>query len=185
MIRVVKPGLFTTVQDRGRYGYAHLGISPAGAADALSLRIANLLVGNDENAPALEMTLLGATLEFDDRCGNRRLRSKLRVQAGRGAAYGEHGGRGGCRFGLTMWEYHRRSAVLSRSPGRIRRSVGHGQRFDGHSRAVRRSRRAEAASRGSAAGRQSERIASTTAAHERAGSIPSRRPNSRDARRTA
>jgi antagonist of KipI len=63
-IRVVKPGLFTTVQDRGRYGYAHLGISPAGAADALSLRIANLLVGNDENAPALEMTLLGATLEF-------------------------------------------------------------------------------------------------------------------------
>ena len=65
-IRVVKAGLFTTVQDRGRFGYAHLGISPAGAADALSLRIANLLVGNDEYAPALEMTLLGATLEFDE-----------------------------------------------------------------------------------------------------------------------
>lgn len=63
-IRVAKPGLFTTVQDRGRFGYAHLGISPAGAADALSLRIANLLVGNDEYAPVLEMTLLGATLEF-------------------------------------------------------------------------------------------------------------------------
>ena len=65
-IRVVKPGFFTTVQDRGRYGFAHLGISPAGAADALSLRIANLLVGNDEYAPALEMTLLGATLEFEE-----------------------------------------------------------------------------------------------------------------------
>src|SRR5271167_1102382 len=65
-ISVVKPGLFTTVQDLGRYGFAHLGISPAGAADALSFRIANLLVGNDENAPALEMTLLGATLEFDE-----------------------------------------------------------------------------------------------------------------------
>ena len=65
-ISVVKPGLFTTVQDLGRYGFAHLGISPAGAADALSLRIANLLVGNDENAPALEMTLLGATLAFDE-----------------------------------------------------------------------------------------------------------------------
>ena len=64
-IRVVKPGLFTTVQDRGRYGYAHLGISPCGAADAVSLRIANLLAGNEEYAPALEMTLLGATLEFD------------------------------------------------------------------------------------------------------------------------
>jgi antagonist of KipI len=64
-IRVAKPGFFTTVQDLGRYGYAHLGISPAGAADSLSLRIADLLVGNDENAPALEMTLLGATLEFE------------------------------------------------------------------------------------------------------------------------
>jgi len=64
-MRVAKPGFFTTVQDLGRYGYAHLGISPAGAADALSLRIANLLVGNEENAPALEMTLLGATLEFE------------------------------------------------------------------------------------------------------------------------
>ena len=66
MIRVAKPGFFTTVQDRGRHGYAHLGISPAGAADSLSLRIANRLVGNDEYAPGLEMTLLGATLEFDE-----------------------------------------------------------------------------------------------------------------------
>jgi len=66
-VRVLKPGLFTTVQDRGRFGYAHLGISAAGAADALSLRIANLRVGNDENAPVLEMTLLGATLEFRQR----------------------------------------------------------------------------------------------------------------------
>src|SRR5271166_737214 len=64
-IRVAKPGFFTTVQDLGRYGYAHLGISPAGAADSLSFRIANLLVGNEGNAPALEMTLLGATLEFE------------------------------------------------------------------------------------------------------------------------
>jgi antagonist of KipI len=64
-IRVTKPGFFTTVQDLGRYGYAHLGISPAGGADPLSLRIANLLVGNNENSPALEMTLLGATLEFE------------------------------------------------------------------------------------------------------------------------
>jgi antagonist of KipI len=65
-IRIAKPGFFTTVQDLGCYGYAHLGISPAGAADALSFRLANLLVGNEENAPALEMTLLGATLEFEE-----------------------------------------------------------------------------------------------------------------------
>ena len=66
-IRVAKPGFFTTVQDLGRYRYSHLGISPAGAADALSLRIANLLAGNAESAPALEMTLLGTTLEFEER----------------------------------------------------------------------------------------------------------------------
>jgi antagonist of KipI len=66
-IRVKNPGMFSSIQDLGRYGYSHLGISVVGAADRLSLRIANLLVGNDENAPALEMTLLGATLEFEER----------------------------------------------------------------------------------------------------------------------
>src|ERR1039458_9051027 len=65
-IRVAKPGLFTTVQDLGRYGYAHLGISPGGAADPLSFRFGNLLVGNDETAPALGMTLLGTTLELEE-----------------------------------------------------------------------------------------------------------------------
>jgi antagonist of KipI len=63
---VKTPGFATTVQDLGRYGYSHLGISPAGAADSLSFRIANLLVGNEENVPALEMTLTGATLHFEE-----------------------------------------------------------------------------------------------------------------------
>ncbi|MFB3828148.1 MAG: biotin-dependent carboxyltransferase family protein [Bryobacteraceae bacterium] len=65
MIRVIEPGFLTTVQDLGRYGYAHLGVSASGAADALSLRAGNLLVGNHENAAALEMTLAGGTFEFD------------------------------------------------------------------------------------------------------------------------
>jgi antagonist of KipI len=65
VIHVVKPGLLTTVQDLGRYGFAHLGLSPAGAADSLSFRLANLLVGNRPNTPALEITLVGPTLEFD------------------------------------------------------------------------------------------------------------------------
>src|SRR5260370_36348232 len=64
MILVIKPGLLTTVQDLGRRGFAHLGVSPGGAADCISFRIANLLVGNDANAAALEITLLGPTLEF-------------------------------------------------------------------------------------------------------------------------
>ncbi len=67
MIRVQMPGLLSTIQDLGRYGCAHMGISPAGAADPVSFRIANLLVGNDPGAPALEMTLLGAALEFEQR----------------------------------------------------------------------------------------------------------------------
>ena len=57
----------TTVQDLGRPGYAHLGISASGAADALCLRAGNLLVGNAEGAPALEMTLAGGTFEFESR----------------------------------------------------------------------------------------------------------------------
>ena len=61
-IRVRNSGLLTTVQDLGRYGYSHLGISSGGAADSLSMRIANLLVGNPEHAATLEMTLTGAAL---------------------------------------------------------------------------------------------------------------------------
>lgn len=64
-IRVVRPGFQTTVQDLGRFGHAHQGVSASGAADAAALRAANLLVGNIENAPALEMTLVGGAFEFE------------------------------------------------------------------------------------------------------------------------
>jgi antagonist of KipI len=83
MVRVIKPGFFTTVQDRGRYGYAHLGISPAGAADALSLRMANLLAGNNANAPALEMTLLGASAEC--KLGQNRVAANAAVEVPAGS----------------------------------------------------------------------------------------------------
>ena len=63
-IHVLEPGFQTTVQDLGRFGYAHFGVSASGAADALALRAGNLLVGNAENAAALEMTLTGAVLAF-------------------------------------------------------------------------------------------------------------------------
>jgi antagonist of KipI len=66
-IRVIEPGFQTTVQDLGRFGYAHLGVSASGAADAVALRAGNLLVGNAENAPALEMTLTGGAFEFESR----------------------------------------------------------------------------------------------------------------------
>jgi antagonist of KipI len=63
-IRVEAPGLLTTVQDRGRTGCQHLGVSPCGAMDAFSHRVANLLVGNDPGAATLEVTLAGPRLRF-------------------------------------------------------------------------------------------------------------------------
>lgn len=63
---VLKPGLLTSVQDLGRPGLGPQGISSAGAADPLSLRLANLLVGNPEGSPALEFTLIGGTFQFPD-----------------------------------------------------------------------------------------------------------------------
>ena len=64
-LRVLSPGFQTTVQDLGRFGYAHFGVSASGAADPLALRAGNLLVGNAENAAALEMTLVGGSFEFE------------------------------------------------------------------------------------------------------------------------
>lgn len=64
--RILNAGVLTTVQDRGRIGHQREGIPVSGAMDELSLRIGNLLVGNDEQDAALEMTLVGPTLRFDD-----------------------------------------------------------------------------------------------------------------------
>lgn len=65
MIHVAEPGLLTTVQDLGRHGHAHLGVPSAGAADTLSLMLANRLLGNDDDCAALEITLKGPTLTFE------------------------------------------------------------------------------------------------------------------------
>jgi antagonist of KipI len=67
VIQVQEPGLFTTVQDLGREGFGAIGVSASGAADAVSLRLGNRLVGNDERAAGLEMTLLGGTFVFPER----------------------------------------------------------------------------------------------------------------------
>ena len=64
-LTVLKPGFQETLQDLGRTGFTHLGISPAGTADSFSFRLGNLLVGNDENDAGLEMTLVGGTYRFN------------------------------------------------------------------------------------------------------------------------
>jgi urea carboxylase len=64
-LEVVAPGAFTTVQDYpGRVGYWAVGVPPSGPMDALSFRLGNRLLGNDEGAPGLEATLRGPTLRF-------------------------------------------------------------------------------------------------------------------------
>ena len=68
VIEVLEPGLLTTVQDVGRYGYQRYGIPPAGAADSYALRVGNILLGNRESEAGLEVTILGPTLRFEDEC---------------------------------------------------------------------------------------------------------------------
>ena len=63
-LHVESPGLLTTVQDRGRYGYARFGVPSSGALDEGALGWANLLVGNTPEAAALEIAFLGPTLTF-------------------------------------------------------------------------------------------------------------------------
>ncbi|OON69458.1 biotin-dependent carboxyltransferase family protein [Hymenobacter sp. CRA2] len=64
-LNVRKPGLLTTVQDLGRPGYRRSGVVVGGAMDAVALRVANLLVGNEETAAGLEFTGPGPQLRFE------------------------------------------------------------------------------------------------------------------------
>ncbi len=63
-VTVEKSGFLASIQDLGRFRAAHLGVSASGAADPLALRLGNWLVGNVENAAALELTLVGGTFVF-------------------------------------------------------------------------------------------------------------------------
>lgn len=64
-LEILKPGPSTTVQDLGRPGLLHLGVPRGGAADRPAARLANRLVGNDDHAALLEVTLGGLRLRFD------------------------------------------------------------------------------------------------------------------------
>jgi antagonist of KipI len=63
---VERAGFLTSVQDLGRTGFRRFGVSTSGALDWFALRVANLLVGNDEGAAGLEITLGGLQLRFED-----------------------------------------------------------------------------------------------------------------------
>ncbi|MBM4350621.1 MAG: biotin-dependent carboxyltransferase [Deltaproteobacteria bacterium] len=60
---VLEPGVLTTIQDGGRFGYSRFGVPPSGALDPFSFRVANLLVNNQGNEACLETTLTGLKLK--------------------------------------------------------------------------------------------------------------------------
>jgi antagonist of KipI len=63
-VTVIRAGMMSTIQDLGRRGHLAEGVPFGGAVDPYALRVANLLVGNPEDAPALEITLIGPELDF-------------------------------------------------------------------------------------------------------------------------
>lgn len=64
-ITILQPGLLTTIQDLGRWGFQSIGMPVAGVMDEYATRVGNLLLGNAENTPVLEITLLGPVLRFE------------------------------------------------------------------------------------------------------------------------
>lgn len=65
MIKVLKTGLYSTIQDLGRHGYQKYGVPYSGVMDIYSASMANVLLGNDANSAILEITMTGPTLKFD------------------------------------------------------------------------------------------------------------------------
>ncbi len=63
-LKIIQPGMLSTIQDRGRYGYQRFGMPTAGAMDTFALRAANALLGNHDNAACIEATVLGPRIEL-------------------------------------------------------------------------------------------------------------------------
>jgi antagonist of KipI len=63
IFKVIQPGAYTTVQDRGRFGYQQFGVPISGVVDSFAYLVANALVGNTQGQAVLEATVFGPTLE--------------------------------------------------------------------------------------------------------------------------
>lgn len=109
-LRVLEPGILTTVQDLGRPGWADMGVVAGGAADSLSLRIGNRLVGNEAGAAGLEMTLTGGAFEF--------IRDALVAVTGADVSVGVEGG-----AAVPMWKAVRLAKGDRLRIGRVQRGV--------------------------------------------------------------
>jgi biotin-dependent carboxylase-like uncharacterized protein len=65
MIKFISTGLYTTIQDDGRFGYRNIGVPSSGYMDRESAQIANLIIDNPINNPVIEATLIGPTIKFE------------------------------------------------------------------------------------------------------------------------
>jgi len=137
MITITKPGLLSTIQDLGRFGYQKYGVITSGAMDSLSHRLANILVGNEENKPTIEMTLLGPTIQFQQDsliaiCGGDmkptiqnlpvRMWRPVLVRKGAQLTFGQ--AKSGCRVYLAIAGGFFISAIMNSSSTYIRANVG-------------------------------------------------------------
>jgi len=115
IFEVIQPGPLTTVQDLGRYGYQQYGVPVSGAMDNYALRVANLLVGNNEGEAGLEITLLGPQLrlledtvvaitgaDLSPMLNNNPLPMWAAVMVGCGATISFHWPKKGCRSYLAV-----------------------------------------------------------------------------------
>ena len=66
MIKVLKPGFYSSIQDFGRFGFQEFGVPYSGVMDKKAATLANTLLGNNEEEAVLEMTMTGATLLFSN-----------------------------------------------------------------------------------------------------------------------
>lgn len=66
MLKVIKAGFFTTIQDKGRIGYLNKGVPVSGSMDSNAALVSNQLLENDPNAAVIEITMTGPTLEFTE-----------------------------------------------------------------------------------------------------------------------
>lgn len=68
MLKVIKPGFFSSIQDLGRHGYRHLGVSQSGVLDPIALKAGNTLLGSKETDACIEITVGLAEFEFTKPC---------------------------------------------------------------------------------------------------------------------
>lgn len=109
-MKVVIPGVLTTVQDLGRFGYQKSGMTCSGVMDTAAYRKANYLVGNEEGAAVLEMTLYGGSCRFEEDTVIVLTGADMQPTVTRNHCH-EPGGEGTCRRGAESWHGKDRDAV--------------------------------------------------------------------------